>query len=102
MKLEMTATKNLRYATRQLKAGDGFVAPRRDARILAALGRAEYGTRVVEAVDLPKKAKAPADDGMKALREEYQRVVGKKPFGGWGVDELRERMAQQTNREAAL
>lgn len=94
MKLEMTATKNLRYATRQLKAGDGFVAPRRDARILAALGRAEYGTRVVEAVNEPKKAKAPADDGMKALREEYQRVVGKKPFGGWDAETIKAKMAE--------
>lgn len=102
MKLEMTATKNLRYATRQLKAGDRFVAPRRDARILAALGRAEYGTRVVEAVDLPKKAEAPSDDGMKALRDEYQQKMGKRPFNGWDVDELRERMAQQTNRETDL
>lgn len=96
MKLEMTATKNLRYATRQLKAGDGFVASKRDALILAALGRAEYGTRVIEAVDAPKKAEASGDDGMKALREEYQRVVGKKPFGGWDAETIKAKMAEAT------
>jgi len=34
----------------------------------------------------------PTDD-LPALRAEYQAKMGKRPFPGWGADELRRRMA---------
>lgn len=32
-------------------------------------------------------------EAMRALRAEYERVVGKKPFSGWNADVLRQKMA---------
>lgn len=31
-------------------------------------------------------------EGIKALRAEYTRIIGKKPFAGWKEDQLRERI----------
>ena len=36
---------------------------------------------------------APGGDDVPALRQEYETVLGKKPFPGWGADELRKRIA---------
>lgn len=48
-------------------------------------------------VKAEKPEKAPADDtskdDIKALRAEYQKKTGKKPFTGWSADQLREKMA---------
>ncbi len=38
-------------------------------------------------------AEVEADD-MKALRFEYEVKVGRKPFGGWDADKLREKIAE--------
>lgn len=38
------------------------------------------------------KAPEPTED-LPALRAEYQEKMGKRPFPGWGADELRKRMA---------
>lgn len=43
--------------------------------------------------DEPKKAKKPAKSELEALRAEYQRQKGKKPFMGWSVDKLLEKLA---------
>lgn len=86
----------------------------RYARILSKMG---YGTRhmVAQSVSVPDpdldleneddtSAPAPVSDAdaLKALRDEYQQKTGKRPYHGWNADELRERIAQQTNRETDL
>ena len=37
--------------------------------------------------------KPEASDELTEVRAEYQRVLGKRPFHGWSVDELREKIA---------
>lgn len=37
--------------------------------------------------------KPEQSDDLVALRAEYERVVGKRPFMGWKADELREKIA---------
>lgn len=59
----------------------------RYARILSKLG---YPRRDRQPATL---AKVPVDD-IKALREEYKRVTGKKPFSGWDAAALREKIAE--------
>ena len=80
MKLEIVATRPLRYGTRALAAGQAFEATSRDAKILVGAGKARYP----EPPPPP-----PTADQMAELREEYERVVGKRPFMGWSADELR-------------
>lgn len=40
-------------------------------------------------------------DDMKALRQEYQEVVGKKAFAGWDADTLRAKMAEAADQDAS-
>ncbi|MDV3256599.1 MAG: hypothetical protein LOX97_02205 [Sphingomonas sp.] len=44
----------------------------------------------------PGGSSKPDDDAdeIKAVRAEYQEKMGKRPFPGWGIDELRKRMAE--------
>lgn len=37
---------------------------------------------------------AEGKEELAGLRAEYQRVMGKKPFGGWDADKLREKLAE--------
>lgn len=89
--VDMIATKGLTYGTRRLVADDAFTARnRRDARILAGIGKARYADGPAE----PKKpapAKQPGGD-IKALREEYAAKFGKRPFNGWDAATLREKI----------
>ncbi len=82
---DMIATKPYTYATRRLKAGDEFTTSKRDGRTLAAIGKAKYATKVM--------APAPVDD-IAEVREEYERVVGRRPFNGWDIPKLRQLMAE--------
>lgn len=61
---------------------------RRYADVLQKLGRGTYSTREM------RPAAPSQDDDLSALRAEYQEVVGKRPFHGWGADELRKRIAE--------
>lgn len=87
----MIVTRDMTYATRRLQAGDELndvSGP--NARLLTALGRA----RLVEPGETKRDVKAEVQADAKAgLREEYQRVFGKKAFNGWGPDTLREKIA---------
>lgn len=65
------------YLDRAMKARDP-----RFAKIASKLG---YGTRHMTAA---KPAETIAD-----VREEYERVVGKKPFMGWDIATLRQKIA---------
>lgn len=56
--------------------------------------------------DLPKAAMpapepAPVED-IVALRGAYETTVGKRPFGGWKADELKDRIAAHQNGQTYL
>ena len=105
---DMIANKRMRYGTRRLLPDDGFTASGRDARVLNAIGKARYATRDMVAADktdltnlasgmaeLGEQAfekREPADE-RPALRAEYETKFGKKPFGGWSAETLREKLA---------
>lgn len=91
MAVRMIATKDMTYATRRLRAGDEIAdVSGPNARLLEALGRA----RRVEPGETKKEVKAEVQaDAKGALRDEYARVFGKKPFNGWDADTLREKIA---------
>lgn len=73
------------YMTRAMKA--------RDPRFATILGKLGYERTDMQAADAQPKRKAspkPAAAGdIKALRAEYQKVVGKRPFNGWDADTLK-------------
>lgn len=73
--------KHTGYMTRALQSQDP-----RYARILGKLGHP------VPAAVLETKA-AEAEDDLKALRDEYQIVVGKRAYHAWDANELREKIA---------
>jgi hypothetical protein len=92
MAVRMIATRDMTYATRRLKAGDEIAdVSGPNARLLTALGRA----RQVDAAQEARDAAAEAQANAKALlRDEYERVLGKRPFNGWDADTLREKIAE--------
>src|SRR5690606_29962591 len=49
----MTATKNMRYNTRHLVAGEGFMASSKDVRVLEAIGKAKRGRPAAEIPAIP-------------------------------------------------
>ena len=72
--------KNNGYMDRALRA--------RDPRFARVLGKMGY-----ERSDLvPSPPVAPAE-GLTALRDEYERALGKRPFNGWDAATLREKIA---------
>lgn len=73
--------KSQSYMTRALRAQDP-----RYARILGKLG---YGRRDMQA----RQTVAPEEE-LKALREEYQDVVGKRPYHGWDAETLKAKIAE--------
>jgi hypothetical protein len=84
------------YFTRALRSADP-----RYARILDRLG---YGRRdmqaaavigpVVHESDIDDTPTLPSSDEIAALRAEYKRIVGTRPFHGWDAAALRERIAK--------
>jgi len=66
------------------------VMDRRYAKVLSALGRGTYLTRDMRAAE---PAGSSVDELME-LRAQYQAVVGKRPYHGWDVDELRKRITE--------
>ena len=69
------------YYTRAMRASDT-----RYRRVFERLG---YGRRDMRAAE-----PAEAADDLAALRAEYLRVVGKRPFMGWDAEALRQKMAE--------
>lgn len=71
------------YRTRALNARDP-----RFAKIADKLG---YGTREIV-------AEAPAaplgDEALRAAREKYQEIVGKRAYHGWSADEINAKIAE--------
>lgn len=102
--MKMIATRDLTYATRRLKAGDDFEAKKlRDAKLLAAIGKARYAdadANPASARYVPVDPRRPTmsdthrpADELPALRERYESVVGRKPFMGWDAKTLSDKIA---------
>lgn len=73
----------------------------RDPRFAQVLSRLGYATRHMRAdvaapfVAAPASEPAPkaeVGEDLADLRAQYQEIVGKKPYHGWGADELRKRI----------
>lgn len=77
--------KHQAYYTRALQSKDP-----RFARIFEKMG---YSTTALQADNTVQ----PVD--LSALRDEYEKVLGKRPFNGWDADELNSRIAKA--RESA-
>ena len=109
--MRLVATKTLRYATRRLLPGDQFETRKdNDARVLIATRRARHinereraelapPPESVLAKATPRRLAASAapdqpDTDMAAVRAEYFEKMGKRPFHGWDVATLREKMAE--------
>lgn len=99
----LIATKRLTYNTRRLLPGDPFEAKDQHARLLIAIKKARPAEMIVpviaegrvESVDAVyvDGTPLPADD-LAAVRAEYERVLGKRPFHGWSVETLRAKIAE--------
>jgi hypothetical protein len=85
MKQTLNSTARMTYGTRRLIAGDTFEASRSDARVLIALGKA----RPVEALGSSEES---AETETASLRDEYERLFGRRPYGGWDDAKLREKI----------
>lgn len=79
------------YWTKALKS--------RDPRFAQVLSRLGYATRHMQADIAAPVVAAPASEPtpevgeeLADLRAQYQEIVGKKPYYGWDVDELRKRI----------
>jgi hypothetical protein len=112
MQKTVISNRKMTYGTRRLKAGDEFTTSARDADILVRLGKASEVPPALAQSNFkvpttppappvaPVQQTTPADDNdgdenpLKAVRDEYEQVVGKRPFHGWDEAELRRRMAE--------
>ncbi|WP_457812343.1 hypothetical protein [Sinorhizobium meliloti] len=80
--MKLIACRHLTYGTRRLLPGEMFEASDRNARLLIAVNKAKTAQPDAGAHDLP------------ALRKEYQKVSGKRPFNGWDAETLRSKIAE--------
>lgn len=92
----LIATKSLTYATRRLRAGDGFIVRSdKDAKVLIAIGKAKPDLETAK----PKARKAekataepaPSEDqnDLEKLRNAYLEQKGEEPDKRWGVARLK-------------
>lgn len=101
----LVALKRFTYATRRLLPGDDFeVRNDSHARALVAIGKArparKPGTIAPPPAALLRKVEEAATGSMPAvsvediaaLRSEYEKVVGKRPFHGWNAEKLRQKI----------
>jgi len=102
MSIEMTAVKPLRYRTRRLLPGENFrVKNEQHARVLVHLKKAERNdnpnTKVALDDARAKVGMAPISkdsDDIKVWRDKYVETFGKRPFNGWSVDQLKEKITE--------
>lgn len=87
--MRLVAKKPFPYAKRRLKAGDYFTARTpTEGRALIAIGRARRAEGGAPVKQDPPKA------GIDALRAEYVKVVGKRPYHGWDESELAAKISE--------
>ena len=90
---DLVATKTMKYAGRRLQVGESFEASKRDARALIAVGKAKAADAVPKRHEYQTRVMTAADSEIAALRTEYMRVHGKRPFNGWDAEALRGKIA---------
>ncbi len=96
---KLIATKSFTYNTRRLQAGDEFEARPQDALLLVGIRKArdpeerKPGKIAPPHAALKEKITPAPEDDIAAVRAEYLDVVGKKPFMGWDIETLREKIA---------
>lgn len=93
----LKALRAFRYGTRHLSAGDEFdVVADAHGRIFIAKGWAVALPGSGDRHPLAPPPAATADDGVELgrARVEYFERVGKRPYHGWDVAELRGRIAE--------
>lgn len=102
MSVNLKAVKALKYRTRRLLPDDDFrVKSEREARVLVALGKAvrnDNANRKVALDDARAKVglgpiSADSDD-IKVWRDKYAEKLGKRPFNGWSIEQLKEKIAE--------
>lgn len=102
MSVDLKAIKPLKYRTRQLLPGQDFrVKNEREARVLVALKKAERNANPNRNVALDDaRAKvgltplSKDSDDIKVWREKYFDTFGKRPFNGWSIAQLKEKIAE--------
>lgn len=77
--------------------GRSKAVDKRSARILVELKKAvyaeDYKKKVITSEEtLNKSIKVPEQDELSKAREEYYEAIGKRPYHGWDVEELRSKI----------
>lgn len=100
MNKNMVANQPMTYGTRRLLPGDEFQATRRDADLLGRLGRAKLAEAKADPLGhdgngkkVGSKAVTQSEE-LTALRTEYFEKFGKRPFHGWDVKAITEKLAE--------
>ncbi|ACL57575.1 hypothetical protein [Methylobacterium nodulans] len=95
--------KSQSYLTRAMRSSDPRyrrvlerLGYRRPAAPAASLDAPPAEETDAQQDETPSTSKAEAQDGLAALRAEYERVVGKRAFHGWDVETLRAKIAAAT------
>lgn len=109
MKVKLIANKAMTYGTRHLEAGEPFEAIRRDARVLIAQKRAkEFTGDYLKPEAAPAAPPAPPSSPsvgrsseIADVRAQYEAVTGRKPFNGWDLDTLQDRIKAHQAEAAA-
>lgn len=103
---QLVAVKRMSYAKRRLEPGDTFEATPSDAKIWILLGKARPRAetlqpppqrlvrKVIHTVADEIPPPAVVENPLALARDEYQLKLGKRPFHGWDVEELRRRISE--------
>ena len=102
MSVGMKAIKPLKYRTRRLLPGDDFrVKSDREAKVLVHLKKAERtdnSNRNVALDDAREKVGltplSKDSEDIKEWRDRYTEKFGRRPFNGWSIDQLKEKIAE--------
>lgn len=110
-KKQLVALKRMTYGTRRLLPGDEFEAKPSDAKVWILLGKARPRAEAIPAppprlvrkvIEAPPVVTSPpppvvqdaAPDALTQAREDYALKLGKRPYHGWDVEELRRRISE--------
>lgn len=99
--VKLQVVRAMKYSTRRLVPGDLFEASSSDARLLIATRKAKA---VREPADVPPPPPAVAEKIVAAIapavspelaaaRADYEAAFGRKPYHGWGVAALRDKLS---------
>jgi hypothetical protein len=92
-KVDLIATKAMRYGGRALTAGEPFQASRRDARTLSAIRKAEPAPEVD-----PEEIRR--QELLDRLRGDYQTAAGEPADLRWGAPRLEQEIAAAVKAKA--